>query len=79
LTLNEKLANEAKDIKMLEEHVIKNEADRLTDQKYLLLHYVHAALAYHCTSMQLLTKLFTTLNATDPREGLNVNIYLNKN
>lgn len=72
MQLNEKLANEAKDIKILEEQVIKNEADRLTDQKYLLLHYVHAALAYHCTSMQVLTRLFANINATDPREGLNV-------
>ncbi len=73
MQLNEKLASEAKDIKLLEEQVIKNEADRLTDQKYMLLHYVHSALAFHCTSMQLFTKLFATINATDPREGLNVN------
>jgi hypothetical protein len=72
MQLNEKLANEAKDIKILEEQVIKNEADRVIDQKYLLLHYVHSALAFHCTSMQLLTKLFSTISAFDPREALNV-------
>lgn len=72
MQLNEKLASEAKDIKILEEKVIKNEAERLTEQKYLLLHYVHSALAYHCNSMQLLTKLFSTISAVDPREALNV-------
>jgi len=72
MQLNEKLANEAKEIKQLEDQVIKNEADRVVDQKYLLLHYVHSALAYHCTSMQDLASLFSTINAIDPREDLNV-------
>lgn len=51
---------------------MKNEADRVTENKYLLLHYIHSALAYHCSSMQLLTKLYTSVNATDPKEDLNV-------
>lgn len=72
MQLNEKLASEAKDIKILEEQVIKNEADRLIDQKYLLLHYVHSEIGFYCTSMQILTKLFKTITAIDPREALSV-------
>jgi hypothetical protein len=38
----------------------------------MYLHYIHSALAYHCSSMQILTKLFSSINATDPKEELGV-------
>jgi hypothetical protein len=47
----------------------------LIDEKYLLLHYIHGALAYHSSAMQNLTKLFSSVSATDPREELNVRNY----
>jgi len=42
----------------------------------MYMHYIHSALAYHCFSMQMLTKLFTTINATDPKEDLGVKILI---
>jgi hypothetical protein len=42
----------------------------------MYLHYIHSALAYHCSSMQILTKLFSSINATDPKEELGVFYYL---
>lgn len=66
------MANEASNIKILEDEIMKFEAQRVVDNKYLLLHYIHSELAYHCISMQILTKLFAITNVTDPKEELNV-------
>lgn len=69
------MKNEANDIKILEEQIINNEVERISDNKLMYLHYIHSQMAYHCSAMQTLTKLFTTINASDPKEDLGVFFY----
>jgi hypothetical protein len=46
------------------------EAERLTDNKYLLLHYIHSELAFHATSLEKLTKLYGEIMCHEPKEKL---------
>jgi hypothetical protein len=46
------------------------EAERLTDNKYLLLHYIHSELAFHATSLEKLTKLYGEIMCHEPKEML---------
>jgi hypothetical protein len=54
----------------LESKLTEFEAERLSDNKYLLLHYIHAELAYHATALEKLTTLYGDIMMTDPRELL---------
>lgn len=46
------------------------EAERATDNKYLLLHYIHSELAFHATALEKLTKLYGEIMCHDPKELL---------
>lgn len=46
------------------------EAERVTDNKYLLLHYIHSELAFHATSLEKLTKLYGEIMCHEPKEML---------
>lgn len=46
------------------------ESERVTDNKYLLLHYIHSELAFHATSLEKLTKLYGEIMCHDPKECL---------
>lgn len=46
------------------------EAERLTDNKYLLLHYIHSELAFHATALEKLTKLYGEIMCHEPKEKL---------
>jgi len=54
----------------LEFKLTEFESERLTDNKYLLLHYIHSELAYHATALEKLTTLYGDIMMTDPKELL---------
>jgi hypothetical protein len=44
------------------------EAERVIDNKYLLLHYIHSEIAFHSTALEKLTKLYAEIICHDPKE-----------
>jgi hypothetical protein len=48
------------------------ESERVVDNKYLLLHYIHSELAFHATCLEKLTKLYGEIACHDPKELLPV-------
>lgn len=53
-----------------EEKLTNFEQERVMDNKYLLLHYIHSELAYHATALEKLSKLYAEIMCYDPRENL---------
>jgi hypothetical protein len=64
--------SQSKDIigKGLEKEIVEFEANRVDDNKAVLLHFIHAELAYHANAMQTLTKLYQEINILEPKEKL---------
>lgn len=60
----------------LESDIVQFESERVDDNKYLLLHYIHSELAFHATALENLTKLYGEINAHDPKEKLGVYNFL---
>lgn len=60
----------------LEKGLLDFEANRVTDNKFLLLHYIHAELAYHANCLEKLSDLYSQVNCHDPKELLPV--FINK-
>jgi hypothetical protein len=56
----------------MESDIIQFEAERVDDNKYLLLHYIHSEIAFHATALENLTKLYSEINVHDPKEKLPV-------
>lgn len=54
----------------LEKDYVDFEANRVDDNKAVLLHFIHSELAYHATAMQTLTKLYQEINILEPKEKL---------
>ena len=55
---------------ILESGLADFEAQRLMDNKYLLLHYIHSELAFHSTALEKLSKLYGEIICHDPKEKL---------
>jgi hypothetical protein len=53
-----------------EEKLTNFEQERIMDNKYLLLHYIHSELAYHATALEKLSRLYSEIMCYDPRENL---------
>jgi hypothetical protein len=53
-----------------EERLTNFEQERVMDNKYLLLHYIHSEMAYHATALEKLSKLYAEIMCFDPRENL---------
>jgi len=53
-----------------EEKFTNFEQERVVDNKYLLLHFIHSELAFHATSLEKLSKLYAEIMCYDPRENL---------
>ncbi len=53
-----------------EERLTNFEQERVMDNKYLLLHYIHSELAHHATALEKLSKLYSEMMCYDPRENL---------
>ena len=73
-SINREIANSTNDMvrraKNLEEAMVKFESERVLDNQYLFLHYIHSELKYHCAALENLSKLFFEIKGMDPRENL---------
>ena len=73
-SINREIANSTMDMarraKSLEETMVKFESERVLDNQYLFLHYIHSELKYHCAALENLSKLFFEIKGMDPRENL---------
>lgn len=72
--LNGQIANNKKDqvkkAESIEHDLCKFEAERVNDNKYLFLHYVHSELKYHASMVENLSVLFKKIKDIDPRSEL---------
>lgn len=58
------------EIKKVENELATFEAERVTDNKYLLLHYIHSELSFHANSLEKLSILYGQIMCMDPKEKL---------
>lgn len=54
----------------IEKDILIYEADRIMDNKYLFLHFIHSELAYHAKALEKLSELYSQINASEPIEKL---------
>lgn len=54
----------------IERNVCLIEADRVKDNKYLFLHYIHSEMEYHAKAVEKMSQLFNTINRIEPLEKL---------
>ena len=54
----------------IERNVCLIEADRVKDNKYLLLHYIHSEMEYHAKAVEKMSYLFNMINRIEPLEKL---------
>lgn len=69
--LNEDLAKSRNEIKeageSLEKDIMKFEADRLDDNKFIILHFIHCEMNYHAKSVEKLGQLFKDITNSNPK------------
>ena len=53
-----------------EKNFLKFEADRVVDNKYLFLHFIHSELAYHTAALEKLSSLYKNIQDIEPIEKL---------
>lgn len=56
--------------KDLEKNILLFEADRISDNKYLILHFIHSELAYHAKALENLSLLYQKIKNIEPIEKL---------
>ena len=54
----------------IERNVCLIEADRVKDNKYLFLHYIHSEMEYHAKAVEKMSYLFNMINRIEPLEKL---------
>ena len=54
----------------IERNVCLIEADRVKDNKYLFLHYIHSEMEYHAKAVEKMSYLFNMINGIEPLEKL---------
>lgn len=54
----------------LEKDILTFENDRIMDNKYLFLHFIHSELAYHANALEKLSQLYKKIQDIEPIEGL---------
>ena len=54
----------------IEKNVCLIEADRVKDNKYLFLHYIHSELEYHAKAVEKLSQLFNQIILIEPLEKM---------
>ena len=54
----------------IERNVCLIEADRVKDNKYLFLHYIHSEMEYHAKAVEKMSQLFNMINSIEPLEKL---------
>ena len=65
---NENLMNQTK--QTIEKDLLFFESERIEDNKYLFLHFIHSELAYHAQALEKLSILFAKIHDKEPIEGL---------
>lgn len=61
---------ERKQSQDIEKNVCLLEADRVKDNKYLFLHYIHSELEYHAKALEKMSLLFNQINQIEPLEKM---------
>ena len=51
----------------LEDQMCKFESDRVDDNKFLFLHFIHSEMKYHAAALEKMSDLFYKINEKDPR------------
>ena len=54
----------------IERNVCLIDADRVKDNKYLFLHYIHSEMEYHAKAVEKMSQLFNMINRIEPLEKL---------
>ena len=54
----------------IQKDIMKFEADRVIDNKYIILHFIHCELAYHAKSLEKLSELYKTIKYLNPKMHL---------
>ena len=54
----------------IERNVCLIEADRVKDNKYLFVHYIHSEMEYHAKAVEKMSYLFNMINRIEPLEKL---------
>lgn len=54
----------------LEREILSFENDRIMDNKFLFLHFIHSELAYHANALEKLSQLYKKIQDIEPIEGL---------
>ena len=54
----------------IERNVCLIEADRVKDNKYLFLHYIHSEMEYHAKAVEKMSQLFNMINRIEPLEKI---------
>ena len=74
LKMSKKSITELIDLRRKTQDIEKNvcliEADRVKDNKYLFLHYIHSELEYHAKAVEKLSQLFNQINLIEPLEKM---------
>ena len=73
-SINKEIANSTNEVMRkaasLENEMVKFESERVEDNKFLFLHYIHSELKYHCAALEDLSNLFFEVKGIEPRENL---------
>ena len=51
----------------IEKDIMLFEKDRIIDNKYIILHFIHCELAYHAKSLEKLSELYKTIKNLEPK------------
>ena len=54
----------------IQKDIMKFEADRVIDNKYIILHFIHCELAYHARSLEKLSQLYKEIKSLEPKMHL---------
>ena len=54
----------------LQRSVLEFEKDRIINNKYIILHFIHCEMAYHAKSVEKLSKLFKSIKEIEPIDDL---------
>ena len=54
----------------MEKEFLEFEAERVEDNKNVILHYIHSELAYHASALQEMSKLYQEISIREPKEKL---------
>lgn len=69
-SINQNNSNLIRQGETLENDMVLFENERITSNKYLILHFIHSELAYHSNALEKLSQLYEKINDIEPIEEL---------